>query len=173
MKIKYKNSMDDFIFWGIHSFKKDPSIQKKINLLRVIVPIIFTFMFILIVIIDKKHKIDISLLMICIIINFLWIKFYPKIIEIRYINQLKKTFSISKRIYSEKTLIIDDNGIINESKYGFSKISWDEIERFENLDEYLYVVLDDISTIIIPSNSFRDEKEKNELIKIISDNIKK
>ena len=173
MRIKYKNSIDDFIKWGMYSFKKDLSIQKRINLLRIIIPIIIVFTFTLVVLIDKSHKIDNTSLIVCITIILLWVVFYPKILEFKYNNQLKRTFSNSKRICSEKILTIDQYGIRNESKDGFAKFSWNEIEKVEDADTHIYICVDDLSAIIIPSGAFQNEEERKELLKIINENIKK
>ncbi|WP_415314153.1 YcxB family protein [Clostridium perfringens] len=173
MIIKYKNSVDDFIKWGMYSFKKDLSIQKRINLLRIIIPSIIIFTFTLIILSDRSHKINITFLIVCIIVILLWVIFYPKIIEFKYNNQLKRTFSSSKRICSEKVLTIDQYGIRNKSKDGFAKFSWNEIEKVIDLDTYIYIYIDDLSAIIIPSSAFENEEEKKELLKVINENIKK
>lgn len=172
MKIKYKNSIDDFIKWGMYLFKKDLSIQKRINLLQIIIPSIIVFTFTLIVLIDKRHKIDITSLIICITIILLWVVFYPKIIEFRYNTQLKRTFSKSERICSEKILTIDQYGIRNESKDGFAKFSWNEIEKVEDAGDHIYICIDDLSAIIIPSSAFKNEEQRKELLKVINENIK-
>lgn len=172
MKIKYKNSIDDFIKWGMYSFKKDLSIQKRINLLRIIIPCIISFTFTVMVLIDKKDIIDSTLLISWITIILLWIIFYPKIIELRYKKELKRSFSKVKRIYSEKVLTIDKFGIRNENKDGFAKFLWNEIERVVDVNTYIYICIDDLSAIIIPNSAFKNEEERKELLKVINENIK-
>ncbi|WP_415338377.1 YcxB family protein, partial [Clostridium perfringens] len=49
---------------------------------------------------------------------------------------------------------------------------WDKVEEVKDIGTHIFIYISNLNAIVIPSNSFRDEREKNELIKIINENIK-
>ena len=175
MKIKYKNSIDDLVKLNMDIFKKDPIIQKRIKIKHVILPIFIILDFLVVSWFNNfiMNKLSYLFLAFCLFIIIPWILFYPKLAEFQYRKMLiKRLKNIIKNDF-DLIVTIDKSGIREESQNGNVTYCWDKVEEVKDIGTHIFIYISNLNAIVIPSNSFRDEREKNELIKIINENIKK
>ena len=175
MKIKYKNSIDDLVKLNMDIFKKDPVIQKRIKIKHIILPIFIILDFLVVSWFNNfiMNKLSYLFLAFCLFIIISWILFYPKLAEVQYRKMLIKRLKNNIKNDFDLIVTIDKSGIREESQNGNVTYCWDKVEEVKDIGTHIFIYISNLNAIVIPSNSFRDEREKNELIKIINENINK
>ena len=175
MKIKYKNSIDDLVQLNMSIFKRDLVIQKRLKIKYAIVPIIIIVDFFVVSWLTGfvRNKITNLFLIFCLIIIIPWLLFYPRFAEFQYKKILIKRLKNNIKNDFDLIVTIDKSGIREESQNGNVTYYWDKVEEVKDIGTHIFIYISNLNAIVIPSNSFRDEREKNELIKIINENIKR
>lgn len=175
MEIMYKNSIDDLVKLNMDIFKRDLVIQKRIKIKHIILPIFIILDFLVVSWFNNfiMNKLSYWFLIFCLFIIIPWILFYPKFVEFQYKKMLIKRLKNNIKNDFDLIITIDKSGIREESQNGNVTYFWDKVEEVKNAGTHIFIYISNLNAIIIPSNSFKLEKEKNELIKIINENIKK
>jgi len=127
--------------------------------------------FLILIIGNKKVTIDMILTFICLglIIGFLGAHVgiysnYKRKIE-RFLDDPSNS-----SFYTRTQLILSDSGIVNREESSETHYDWNAIIKKTETKDYIYLFLSSIQGIVIPKKTL-NEKEKSELIEILSRNI--
>ncbi|NLK95077.1 MAG: YcxB family protein [Clostridiales bacterium] len=180
MELSYKNSELDFFKY----YKKYLSEQTAIKIYRrikslIMIPIgmvlaisIYFMRLPLIKIHEQVEPEDIIYIILPILFGVLW---YISYTIIHHLSIKENLSSILKNIsydYNEEINIkFNEDGIIAKRESSSFTIKWNGVKEFYEDKELLYIILVDRNAIIIPKDVFNEENTKEDLIKLIKENI--
>lgn len=167
MEIKFKLREEDYINFNIDHAKKSASLKKNLMLQRVMGPIIFlAFPFL----IKKQTEIPMWYwITIFSITSIVWFVFYPRYFNWRMKKSVRKMLKegSNKNLFSERKIKILETGILETTSIGETNLKWDQIDKIEETDDYIYIYISSISAHIIPKRIFKNENEKQIFLKEI------
>lgn len=73
----------------------------------------------------------------------------------------------NENILIRRSISISKEGLLEKSSIGESKVKWNQVDKVEETEEYIYIYISSISAHIIPKRVFRDENESRLFIKEI------
>ena len=167
MELEFELLEKDYINFNINNAKKSSSLKKSIFRQRILGPIIFL---IIPFIIKTYSEIPIWYWFIIFgALSVVWIIFYPKYIEWEMARRVRKMLKEgnNENLFARRKIIISDKGVLERSSFGETNMKWKQIDKVEEIVDYIYIYISSVSAHIIPKRVFRDENEKQTFIKEI------
>lgn len=172
MKINYDLIQEDYLNFNVFHAKNSEAVQGNLKIQRYITPVIF-----LIIPFFLKNRVDPPFWywMIWFSITYiLWVIFYPRhyywIIKRSVKKMLKE--GKNKGMLGSKTIELNEDNIISAGENSESNVKWSTVERYKETKDYIYIYISAVEAYIVPKRAFKDEKEKEEFIKILDKGIK-
>lgn len=168
MELEFELLEEDYINFNIDHAKKSSSLKKNILMQRILGPALFLiFPFII------RGYTEIPMwywVTIFGIVSVVWFIYYPKYFNWEMTRRVKKMLSegSNENILNRRKIILSDEGILEKSLIGESNVSWNQVDKVEESNEYIYIYISSISAHIIPKRIFKDENEKQMFIREIS-----
>ena len=168
MELEFELLEEDYINFNIDHAKKSSSLKKNILMQRILGPVLFLiFPFII------RGYTEIPMwywVTIFGIVSVVWFIYYPKYFNWEMTRRVKKMLNegSNENILNRRKIILSDEGILEKSLIGESNVSWNQVDKVEESNEYIYIYISSISAHIIPKRIFKDENEKQMFIREIS-----
>ncbi len=156
MEITYEVTEEAYIEFNVYHAKNSKTIKKAITMQRVLVPILYLVMAIVI-----SFLLDIPVLSMVIpflLISLLWIVFYPKYFYRHIQKSAKKMLREGKNegVLGVHTMIFTEEGLREMSAMGEKCVSWVGIEHIGEDITNLYLYNSSLSAFIVPKNSLSE-----------------
>lgn len=161
IEIKFEITEDDYIKFNLYHIENSPSQKKTYNLLRCIIPLLFSI---------PIYAIGTSLfkqpssywIVIAALFTLVWIITYPKQYKKLIKKQTKKILQEgdNSSIFGKKTMLIDDNNIKVFSEFTSETISKKSIKTIRVYDDMILIYLSGITAQIIPTRYLDGESKK-------------
>lgn len=165
MEINFEVTKDDYIKFNVYHIKNSASQKKNFNLLKYIIPAIFSLLIYFIgTNLFKQPSIYWGIA--AILFFIVGIIIYPKLYESSIKKQIEKSMSEgdNSEIFGKKKMIIDDETITIYNNSSFEKISKSVIKDIKTYDDIIALYTSSITAHIIPTR-YLDEDLKNDLVK--------
>ncbi len=164
IKIQYQITEEDYIQFNLHYLENSPSQKKNYNLLRYLIPIIFSVPVYAIGTVlfkqPKEYWIVIAILFIVI-----WILRYPKMYIRLVEKQTKKLLDEgdNSSVFGKKTMVIYEDHFEVSDGIGTETVSKNSIKDIKVHEDMVLIYLSAFSAEIIPTR-FLDEETKTSLL---------
>lgn len=168
MELEFELLEQDYINFNIDHAKKASALKKNILMQRILGPIIFSlFPFIIRMYTEILMWYWVTIFG---ILSVSWYVFYPKYFNWEMARRLKKMLKEgnNENILIQRKIRLSEQGILETSPIGETNISWSQVDKVEETDEYIYIYISSISAHIIPKRVFSDEDEKQMFMRVIS-----
>ena len=167
MKIEYDNIMDDLLNFSEHHSMNSPRIKKKMSVFKYTFPILVLIIIIPVIITNPTKNITIWF-----VVSVIWFFAAPYYYRYAIRRSSLKMYNEgeNKGVLTKHTLILNEEGIIEETNYNTTKLKWDSIEKIVKDYRYIYIYIGAVSAFIVPIRSFSSSISFNdfyhELIKL-------
>ncbi len=170
MRLTYKLDRDDYYAFNFEQMKHFPNIQRNINIQRFVIPVIFSVIVLLLLMINKKDITGIAPIYLLLVAA--WILLYPKILQKSTAKRLNKVLSAEENqiLFEERTIEVNDTGLYGVAeKEGKEELvlAAEKILKIHENDNYFYVFLSTQSVYIVPKKFFTDKEEMEEFKKSV------
>lgn len=165
MELNYKITEQDYIDFNVFHAKNSKAVQKQVTLQRVLVPIIYVVLSIL-----MSAFLDITFLIIFIpflLVGILWFLYYPA-----YFYRLIKRNSTkmmregkNDAVLGTHKMIFTEEGLREVSPKGEMTVSWSGIEEFSEGDTGFYLYNSGLSALIIPKKELGNSEKVSSFLK--------
>lgn len=165
MKINFEITKEDYINFNLHHLENSKSQRNTFNILRYVIPILFT---------PPIYFIGTGVFkqpswfwaMVAIVFTVVWILTYPKQYRKLVTKQTNKLLSEgdNSSIFGSKSLEIVDGDIIVKGDYTSETVALESVKDVKIYDDMILIYINSISAEIIPRRYLNEEVEK-ELIK--------
>ncbi|MGE8082038.1 YcxB family protein [Peribacillus loiseleuriae] len=167
MELKYEMTKDDHLAFNLHYVKHSKTIKQSLFMQRFLVPIIFLILpFVLFWMIGEFL---IGFFITFALISIVWIVFYPKYFYGHIIRNVKKVLNegSNDNLLGQHVFISTEDGFIEKSRVGETKIGWSSIERIEENEDYFFLFISTMNAYIVPKRSFPDKASQEDFKKMI------
>lgn len=150
MEIRYRLTEEDYVNFNMFHVKNSKSARRMLNVQRFVTPIIFlAFAYIFSNIADASLF---GLLITFSIAGVLWILFYPAYFYRVIMRNAKKMIKDGNNegLLGEHHLVMTEEGIVDSTSFGETKVSWLGIKDFQEDSGYFYLYNSAVSAYIIP-----------------------
>lgn len=165
MEINYNLTEEDFINFNLYHIKNSKTAIRSLQLQRMIGPLIFlisSYVF------SKIGDVPfIGLFITFSIISILWFIFYPKYFYNHIIRHVKKMIKEGKNdgLLGEHRMMISEEGIVDSTTNGETKVNWSGIKELKEDGNYLYLYNSSVSAYILPKRELRNVDDMRSLFK--------
>lgn len=173
MKFQYELTKQDYIDFNIYHIRNSGTLKRTLFIQRYVIAVIYLFIpFILVKVTDIPLWYWLSAFTITAV---LWVTFYPKYFVSGTIKRILKMLDEgrNKDMLGKHIFTVNEEGIIEESENGESKINWSGVEKVIETEKHIFIYISSISAYIIPKSTFEDEDIKNEFLKSLDKNLYK
>jgi hypothetical protein len=159
MEIKYTITEDDYIKFNLYHILNSKTGRKSLKTQRFAVPIVY-----IIIAYIFANIADIPFLSILIpfaLMGGLWSIFYPKYYKNFITRYTRKLIKEGKNdgLLGNHSMSLTDEGIVDISSNGETKVKWAGIIKFQEDDTNLYLYNSSVSAYIIPKREVSELKE--------------
>jgi len=171
MEIKYNLTEEDYIHFNLFHIKNSKTAIRSLNIQRFIGPIIFiisAFVF------SKIGDVPfLGLFITFLVMSILWIFLYPKYFYSHVIRHVKKMIKEGKNdgLLGEHKMMLTEEGIIDTTANGETKVNWSGIESYKEDNDYFYLYNSSVSAYILPKRKLDSEEIRNFFTTKISDGM--
>lgn len=97
------------------------------------------------------------------IVYLFWILFYPRYFKSSARKRIDKMVDEGKNtsMFGKHVITLDEDGMLETTAKGESKISWDAVEKVEETDGYIYIYISSVNAYVIPVRAFESEGHRN------------
>jgi hypothetical protein len=170
MDLKYKLTEEDYINFNLFHMKNSETIMKSVRNQRIFTPVFYLlFSVVFSFLLDIPFLVSFTPFF---ILSVLWVLFYPKYLFGRAIRHTKKLVKEGRNesILGEHYMVLNDEGIVDKTSKGETKVTWSGINELKENDQYIYLYNSALSGYILPKREFENVEEirqylKNKLIK--------
>lgn len=161
IEIKFEITEDDYIKFNLYHIENSPSQKRTYNLLRYVIPLLFSMPIYAIGISLFKQP-SIYWIIIATLFVLVWIITYPNQYKKLIRKQTKKILQEgdNSSFFGKKTMVIDDNNIKVFSEFTSETISKKSIKTIMVYDDMILVYLSGFTAQIIPTRYLNDESQK-------------
>jgi Ca2+/Na+ antiporter len=164
VEIRYSLTEEDYLNFNLFHIKNSNTAKKALNMQRFLMPIIFI---VLSYVFSKVGNLSfIGLLIAFLIVSILWVMFYPKYFYSYVIRNTRKMIKEGKNdgLIGEHHMIFSEEGIIDSTSNGETKVTWSGIKTFSEDKNSIYLYNSSVSAYILPKREMDDvEKIKTYL----------
>ena len=153
MEIDYKLTEEDYLNFNLFHAKSSNTIAKSLALQRFLLPIIFLIAAFMFAWIGEGSLV--GSLIIFSIMGILWIVYYPKYFYGFMTKNSKKMLEEGNNdgLLGDRCMILSDEGIVNSSSNGETKVKWAGIKKIEEYDNYFYIYNSAFTAYILQKQS--------------------
>jgi hypothetical protein len=170
MDLKYKLTEEDYINFNLFHMKNSETIMKSVRNQRIFTPVFYLlFSVVFSFLLDIPFLVSFTPFF---ILSVLWVLFYPQYLFGRAIRHTKKLVKEGRNesILGEHYMVLNDEGIVDKTSKGETKVTWSGINELKENDQYIYLYNSALSGYILPKREFENVEEirqylKNKLIK--------
>lgn len=159
MEIKYNLTEEDYIHFNMYHIKNSKSAIRSLNAQRFLTPV---FLILLSYILSLAGDTPFLELFIAFFItSILWILFYPKYFYSSVTRRIQKMIRDGKNggLLGEHVLSMTDEGLVESTSYGQTKVNWSGILSLKEDNEYFYLYNSSVSALILPKREIANEEE--------------
>ena len=162
MEFEYEITKEDFLAFNLYHAKHSETVKNALFKQRFIVPIIFLFLPFVFYWITGEFLIEVSIGFM--LISILWLVFYPKYFYGYIKRNVSKVLNegSSDNLLGKRVFVITEDGFIEKSKAGETKVHWSGIEKVEENEKYYFLFYSVISAYIIPKRDLPDKDTQEE-----------
>lgn len=156
MELTYNITEEDYIQFNLFHIRNSQTAVRTLNIQRYLSPVIFIiFSFIFPKLFDGSLWLSLAIFG---IMSILWIVYYPKYYYSHILRHVKKMLKEGKNhgILGEHHMYFADEGIIDKTVTGETKVSWSGIEEFKEDDHNLYLYNSSVSAYILPKRELEN-----------------
>ncbi len=168
MEIKFEVTKEDYIKFNLYHTENSPSQKKNLNLLRYIIPVLFSLL-IYFIGTNLFNQPSIYWIIIAILFSLIWMITYPK--QYRYLIQKETEKLINEgdnsEIFGKKKMIIDNETITVYNKSSSESIQINAIKDVKIYDDIIAIYTSAITAYIVPIR-YLDKDLKDNFIKKVS-----
>lgn len=159
MKINYELTEEDYLNFNLFHAKNSKATRKALNAQRFLSPLIFltmAFIFSGVGNIPLLYPVIIFSL-----ISILWIVFYPKYFYSHILRHTKKMLEEGKNdgLFGKGTMILSDEGIVDSTFNGETKVNWAGIKKIEEDNDYFFIYNSAVAAYILPKGMLTNVEE--------------
>jgi hypothetical protein len=165
MELKYNLTENDYLNFNIYHMKNSKSANKALTIQRIFTPItLLLFGYVLTLISDIPLVISLPIFLLS---GVLWYIFFPKYFYSHVVKQVRKMTREGRNddLLGEHTLHISDEGLVDVTKNGETKVTWSGIKDFKEDQHSLYLYNSAVSAYILPKRDISNIDELKNLIK--------
>ncbi|QNO15354.1 YcxB family protein [Alkalicella caledoniensis] len=168
MELMFEITEEDYIKFNMHHLENSPSQKKTFNLLRYIIPLLFSLPIYVIGTSLLKQP-ETYWIIIAVLFSAGWIIMYPNQYKRLIKQQTKKLLQEgdNSSIFGKKVMTINEKDIIVVSENSSEITSKENIKEVKIYDDMILIYLSGITAHIIPSR-YLDEETKKELLEELS-----
>lgn len=171
MKIRYEIIRDDYLKFNMYHINNSKKAKMEMRIHRIFVPIgiaglAFAF--------NVLTKMPLILgIPVFFGIGIFWSFFFPSYYKRRAMNNVTRSIGqgIHANSVSKYTITVKDEGLLVSSGAGQNVQRWDEIKKFVDIDDYIFIYVTENMANVIPKRCFKSKKEEEEFINIIRNHI--
>jgi hypothetical protein len=165
MDINYNLREEDYINFNVFYLKNSKTAIRSLNLQRYLAPVFFIIMsYVLSLAGDKPF---VGLFITFLITSILWIVFFPKYFYSSVTRRIKKMIKLGEYVgfCGDHVLTITDEGIVESTSNGQTKVNWSGIIGFKEDSDYFYLFNSSGGAFIIPKRELTDVEEISNYLK--------
>lgn len=169
MRFEYELTKQDYIDFNVHHIKNSNTLKKSLFMQQYVLAVIYL---ILPFILSKVSDIPLLYwLVVFVIVAVLWVIFYPKYFMAATIKRILKLVDEGKNkdMLGKHILTVNEEGIIEESENGESRINWSGVEKVVETEKHFFIYFSSIMAYIIPKSVFEKDNTKNEFLKLLDE----
>lgn len=161
IEIKFEITEDDYIKFNLYHIENSPSQKRTYNLLRYVVPLLFSIPIYAIGTSLFKQP-SIYWIIIDMLFVLVWIITYPNQYKKLIRKQTKKILQEgdNSSFFGKKTMVVDDNNIKIFSEFTSETISKKSIKTIRVYDDMILIYISGFTAQIVPTRYLNDESKK-------------
>ncbi|CAG9610398.1 YcxB family protein [Pseudoneobacillus rhizosphaerae] len=159
MDLKYNLTEEDYINFNLFHMKSSPTIMKSVRNQRIFTPVFYLlFSVVFSMMMDIPFLVSFTPFF---ILSILWVLFYPKYLFGRAIRHTKKLIKEGRNenILGQHQMVLNDEGIVDKTTKGETKVAWSGINELKENDQYFYLYNSALSGYILPKREFENIEE--------------
>jgi hypothetical protein len=159
MDLKYQLTEEDYINFNLFHMKNSETIMKSVRNQRIFTPVFYlVFSVVFSFLLDIPFLVSFTPFF---ILSVLWVLFYPKYLFGRAIRHTKKLVKEGRNenILGEHHMVLSDEGIVDKTSKGETKVTWSGINELKENDQYIYLYNSAVSGYILPKREFENVEE--------------
>jgi hypothetical protein len=159
MDLKYNLTEEDYINFNLFHMKNSETIMKSVRNQRIFTPVFYLlFSVVFSMLMDIPFLVSFTPFF---ILSILWVLFYPKYLFGRAIRHTKKLIKEGRNesILGQHQMVLNEEGIVDKTTKGETKVSWSGINELKENDQYFYLYNSALSGYILPKREFENVEE--------------
>jgi hypothetical protein len=159
MDLRYQLTEEDYINFNLFHMKNSETIMKSVRNQRIFTPVFYLlFSVVFSFLLDIPFLVSFTPFF---ILSVLWVLFYPKYLFGRAIRHTKKLIKEGRNesILGEHHMVLNDEGIVDKTSKGETKVTWTGINELKENDQYIYLYNSALSGYILPKREFENVEE--------------
>jgi hypothetical protein len=159
MDLKYQLTEEDYINFNLFHMKNSETIMKSVRNQRIFTPVFYlVFSVVFSFLLDIPFLVSFTPFF---ILSVLWVLFYPKYLFGRAIRHTKKLVKEGRNenILGEHHMVLSDEGIVDKTSKGETRVTWSGINELKENDQYIYLYNSAVSGYILPKREFENVEE--------------
>ncbi|MED5051508.1 YcxB family protein [Anoxybacillus rupiensis] len=159
MEIRYRLTEEDYVQFNLFHIKHSKAARRTLTIQRVIPPVLF--LLVAWVFAEIGHASFLGLLITFSIVAVLWVIFYPSYFDRAIIRSAKRMMKDGNNegLLGEHHLVMTEEGIVDSTSYGETKVSWGGIKAFKEDRHSFYLYNSAVSAYIIPKRELKNIEE--------------
>jgi hypothetical protein len=159
MEIRYNLTEEDYLNFNMFHVKNSKAVKRTLNMQRFLTPIIFIIASFVLSKVGSMSFLGVFITFL--VVSILWIIFYPKYFYSYVIRNMKKMIKEGKNdgLLGEHYMILSDEGIIDSTSNGETKVSWLGIQTLSEDKHNIYLYNSSVSAYILPKRELDDVEE--------------
>lgn len=165
MEIKYNLTEEDYVNFNMFHVKNSKVVNRALNMQRFLTPIIFI---IASIVFSKVGGMPFPGVFITfLVVSIVWMIFYPKYFYSHIIRNTKKMIKEGKNdgLLGEHQMILSEEGIIDSTSNGETKVSWSGIQTLSEDNYNIYLYNSSVSAYILPKRELDDVEKLKTFLK--------
>ena len=165
MEINYHLTEEDYLNFNMFHIKNSKTAIRSLQMQRIIGPLIFlisSYVF------SRIGDVPfVGLFITFSILSILWFIFYPKYFYNHVIRHVKKMIKEGKNdgLLGDHRMLITDEGIVDSTTNGETKVTWSGIKEFKEDENNLYLYNSSVSAYILPKRELNNVDDVKSLFK--------
>ena len=159
MRINYNLTEKDYLNFNLFHVENSKATRKVLNTQRFVSPIIFIAMAF---VFSRVGNVSLLVTLITFsLISIFWIIFYPKYFYRHITRHTKKMLKEGKNdgLFGEGYLILSDEGIVDSTSNGETKVEWAGINKIEEDADYFFIYSSSVAAYILPKRAVTSVEE--------------
>ncbi len=167
--LEYDLSLEDHLDWSVHTVKQSSVFRRSLLGWRFVPPVFFLLAYLIPVsrvlarTLSLLEGAELALIILLslipiIMIDGLWIIWYPRAAEKRVRKTMERWFKESPaRMHGRTSLRVTAEGITESTELERHQAEWKAVEKMEQTDSHVYIWLPGGKAFILPGRAFGDD----------------